>query len=34
MTSPGEIDKNGVWELTFSSEEMVGNPYQFTTYFQ
>lgn len=34
MTSPGEIDKNGVWELTFSSEEMVGNPYQFTTYFR
>lgn len=34
MTSPGEIDKNGVWELTFSSEEMVGNPYQFVAYFQ
>lgn len=34
MTSPGEIDKEGVWELTFSSEEMVGNPYQFPTYFQ
>jgi hypothetical protein len=33
MTSPGEIDKEGVWELTFSSEEMVGNPYQFPTYF-
>lgn len=34
MSSPGEIDKEGVWELTFSSEEMVGNPYQFPTYFQ
>lgn len=34
ITSPGEVDKEGLWELTFSSSEMVGNPYKFATYFQ
>ena len=33
-SAPGEIDAEGVWELTLSSEDMIGNPYQFSTYFQ
>lgn len=32
LTSPGIIE-NGVYELTFSSADMIGNPYQFDSYF-
>lgn len=32
LTSPGIIE-NGVYELTFSSADMIGNPYQFESYF-
>lgn len=32
LTSPGIIN-NGVYELTFSSADMIGNPYQFESYF-
>lgn len=32
-SSPG-VKNEIVYELTFSSEDMIGNPYQFDTYFQ
>lgn len=31
--APGSTKKNAVYELTFSSADMIGNPYQFDSYF-
>lgn len=33
ISSPGVPNKNTVYELTFNTEDMIGNPYQFDTYF-
>lgn len=33
ISSPGVPQKNTVYELTFNTEDMIGNPYQFDTYF-
>lgn len=33
ISSPGVPEKNAVYELTFGSQDMIGNPYQFDTYF-
>ena len=31
--APGSVKENAVYELTFSSADMIGNPYQFESYF-
>ena len=31
--APGKVNKNAVYELTFNSNDMIGNPYQFESYF-
>lgn len=31
--TPGGMNDNAVYELTFSSADMIGNPYQFESYF-
>ena len=31
--APGSVNKNAVYELTFNSTDMVGNPYQFESFF-
>ena len=31
--APGKVNKNAVYELTFNSSDMIGNPYQFESYF-
>lgn len=33
INAPGSIQKNAVYELTFNSADMIGNPYQFESYF-
>ena len=32
--APGSVKENAVYELTFSSADMIGNPYQFESYYQ
>ena len=33
IDAPGSVRQNAVYELTFSSADMIGNPYQFESYF-
>jgi hypothetical protein len=33
MTKPGEINTDGIVELTLNTDDMYGNPYYFDNYF-